>query len=375
MALLRQVSEYMSALFEFLDWWWPDLGWEEHRQAIILSKRFLQPLSPLNYQQAMVSPQVRAAWTTFTYCFFHGTGHLPQGGPTEAKAWLTRMVGEQGFNQDGAIVTAIRAWIASMRPRIQAGCGAIDQPRSRKCSAAACRCLLTPVRRSRYHACNLLHMCCHVAICTDPPPPSHTRRSMTTRAKTSLGTPLSLQAPRHAVHSRAAQANAQSNCAPIAQEQYPQLDLTQPALRGNWPDPEVYHRVCEKRGAVKRQQEEEFPVRFPLRVTAGRAKVGEAACPQADWHACRECLAWCVYKTCMARTRARRVRRGRLQLQPVPRGLGAVAGWVNRCAAPFRTGLGPPGQQQPAGGGWGEQWLVERLVSLHGRTALRALWR
>jgi hypothetical protein len=131
----------MSALFEFLDWWWPDLGWEEHRQAIIASKRFLQPLSPQHYHQVVINPQLRAAWTTFTYCFFNGTGHLQPGGATEAKAWLTRMVGEQGFTQDGPIVTAIRSWIASMRPRIQVGCSSLPTPcegRRGRGTASAC---------------------------------------------------------------------------------------------------------------------------------------------------------------------------------------------------------------------------------------------
>jgi hypothetical protein len=59
----------------------------------------------------------------------------------------------------------------------------------------------------------------------------------------------------------------------VPQELFPQLNLSQPGLHANWPDPEVYHRACEKRGAVKRQQEEDFPARYPLRVTAGRAKV------------------------------------------------------------------------------------------------------
>ncbi len=40
-----------------------------------------------------------------------------------------------------------------------------------------------------------------------------------------------------------------------------------------WPEPECSCRTVEKRGAVKRQQEEDYAVRWPLRVTQGRPKV------------------------------------------------------------------------------------------------------
>lgn len=44
-----------------------------------------------------------------------------------------------------------------------------------------------------------------------------------------------------------------------------------------WPEPECSCRTVEKRGAVKRQQEEDYAVRWPLRVTQGRPKVRGAS--------------------------------------------------------------------------------------------------
>ncbi|GFR52081.1 hypothetical protein Agub_g14541, partial [Astrephomene gubernaculifera] len=179
--LLLVVSEYMSALLEFLDWFWPDLGWEHHKQAIVLSKRLLQPKSPHTYASVPIDPQLRAAWQSFTYAFWHGTRHLPTTPPpgeptaeyTAAREWLTKLVGERGFEPDGHIMTALQNWIQAMQPRLQ--------------------------------------------------------------------------------------------------EAFPSVDWSRwPAVV--WPDPDCACRTVEKRGAIKRQQEEDYAVRWPLRVTQGRPK-------------------------------------------------------------------------------------------------------
>ncbi|GLC66211.1 hypothetical protein PLESTF_000396900 [Pleodorina starrii] len=180
--LLLVVSEYMSALLEFLDWFWPDLGWEHHKQAIVLSKRLLQPRSPHTYPELAIDPQLRAAWQSFTFCFWHGTRHLPATPPpgepataySAARDWLTKLVGERGFEAEGHIVSSLQSWIQSTRPRLQEAFPAVDWSR------------------------------------------------------------------------------------------WPTVV---------WPDPECAYRGVEKRGVIKRrQQEEDYAVRWPLRVTQGRPK-------------------------------------------------------------------------------------------------------
>ncbi|GIL75365.1 hypothetical protein Vretifemale_5166, partial [Volvox reticuliferus] len=179
--LLLVVSEYMSALMEFLDWFWPDLSWEHHKQAIVLSKRLLQPRSPNLYLELHIDPQLRAAWQSFTYCFWHGTRHLPAAPPSgepsaaynAAREWLTKLVGERGFEAEGHIVSSLQSWIQAMQPRLQ--------------------------------------------------------------------------------------------------EAFPNVDWSRwPDIA--WPDVDCVCRTVEKRGAIKRQQEEDYAVRWPLRVTQGRPK-------------------------------------------------------------------------------------------------------
>ncbi|KAG2429049.1 hypothetical protein HXX76_011290 [Chlamydomonas incerta] len=191
--LLLLVSEYMSALLEFLDWFWPELGWEHHKQAIVLSKRLLQPRSPNTFPSLPIDPQLNAAWRAFTYCFWHGTRHLaavtPVGVATAtyvaARDWLNKLVGERGFEDEGPITSSLLSWTESMRPRLQ--------------------------------------------------------------------------------------------------EAFPNttIDWSQwPAA--TWPDAECACRSVEKRGAVKRQTEEEYAVRWPLRVTQGRPKFNHAKVEARD---------------------------------------------------------------------------------------------
>ncbi|EFJ48948.1 hypothetical protein VOLCADRAFT_90280 [Volvox carteri f. nagariensis] len=173
----------MSALLEFLDWFWPDMGWEHHKQAIVLSKRLLQPRSPNTYPDLQIDPQLRAAWHSFTYCFWHGTRHLPAAPPppgdppaalyASAREWLTKLVGDRGFEAEGHIISSLQSWIQAMQPRLQ--------------------------------------------------------------------------------------------------EAFPNVDWSRwPDVA--WPDVECACRTVEKRGAIKRQQEEDYAVRWPLRVTQGRPK-------------------------------------------------------------------------------------------------------
>ncbi|KAG2449948.1 hypothetical protein HYH02_000052 [Chlamydomonas schloesseri] len=191
--LLLLVSEYMSALLEFLDWFWPELGWEHHKQAIVLSKRMLQPRSPNTFPNLPIDPQLHAAWRAFTYCFWHGTRHLaavtPVGVSTAtyvaARDWLNKLVGERGFEEEGPITSSLMSWTESMRPRLQ--------------------------------------------------------------------------------------------------EAFPNTSIDWskwPAV--TWPDPECACRSVEKRGAVKRQTEEEYAVRWPLRVTQGRPKFNHAKVEARD---------------------------------------------------------------------------------------------
>eukprot|EP00198_Chlamydomonas_reinhardtii_P002113 XP_001691449.1 predicted protein [Chlamydomonas reinhardtii] len=191
--LLLLVSEYMSALLEFLDWFWPEMGWEHHKQAIVLSKRLLQPRSPNTFPSLPIDPQLHAAWRAFTYCFWHGTRHLAAVTPvgvatatyTAARDWLNKLVGERGFEEEGPITSSLLSWTESMGPRLQ--------------------------------------------------------------------------------------------------EAFPNtsIDWAQwPAV--TWPDAECGCRAVEKRGAVKRQTEEEYAVRWPLRVTQGRPKFNHAKVEARD---------------------------------------------------------------------------------------------
>ncbi|PNW82899.1 hypothetical protein CHLRE_06g298800v5 [Chlamydomonas reinhardtii] len=191
--LLLVVSEYMSALLEFLDWFWPEMGWEQHKQAIVLSKRLLQPRSPNTFPSLPIDPQLHAAWRAFTYCFWHGTRHMSSSAPagmsqapyTAAREWLTKLVGDKGLESDGQIVSSLQNWLEAMGPRLR---------------------------------------------------------------------------------------DAFPN-APIDWAQWPAV---------TWPDAECGCRSVEKRGAVKRQTEEEYAVRWPLRVTQGRPKFNHAKVEARD---------------------------------------------------------------------------------------------
>ena len=103
---------------QFLDWFWPEMGWEHHKQAIVLSKRLLQPRSPNTFPSLPIDPQLHAAWRAFTYCFWHGTRHLAAVTPvgvatatyTAARDWLNKLVGERGFEEEGPITSSLLSW-------------------------------------------------------------------------------------------------------------------------------------------------------------------------------------------------------------------------------------------------------------------------
>jgi hypothetical protein len=114
----RCPSTHVARPPQFLDWFWPNMGWEQHKQAIVLSKRLLQPRSPNTYPNTSFDPQLVAVWQSFTYLFFHGTRRLQPVPPagvtatafTSARDWLTKLVGDRGFELEGAIVSSLASW-------------------------------------------------------------------------------------------------------------------------------------------------------------------------------------------------------------------------------------------------------------------------
>lgn len=74
-------------------------------------------------------------WVAFTYCYFHGCGHVAlhqagqgaagRGAATGSKDesrlafdWLNRLVGERGWHPNGPVHGAIQQWVNSMRRRL-----------------------------------------------------------------------------------------------------------------------------------------------------------------------------------------------------------------------------------------------------------------
>ena len=228
------------SLPQFLDWFWPEMGWEQHKQAIVLSKRLLQPRSPNTFPSLPIDPQLHAAWRAFTYCFWHGTRHMSSSAPagmsqapyTAAREWLTKLVGDKGLESDGQIVSSLQNWL-------EVGTAAHAQTENH---ADAWACSLQE-KVSQHNALQ--------------PPSSNTGSSARPCSPVShlIGRLEQAMGPRL----RDAFPNA-----PIDWAQWPAV---------TWPDAECGCRSVEKRGAVKRQTEEEYAVRWPLRVTQGRPKV------------------------------------------------------------------------------------------------------
>ncbi len=74
-------------------------------------------------------------WVAFTYCYFHGCGHVAlhqagqgaagRGAATGSKDesrmafdWLNRLVGERGWHPNGPVHGAIQQWVSSMKRRL-----------------------------------------------------------------------------------------------------------------------------------------------------------------------------------------------------------------------------------------------------------------
>ncbi|GLC63349.1 hypothetical protein PLESTF_000026800 [Pleodorina starrii] len=136
--LLLVVSEYCAALFEFMAWAFPDDWGKLKAQVAGYARDFIHTsaavpspspgeAAPPGSPASLQARNAHSVWAAFTYCYFHGLAPAgdDDGGndaPQEwrdATAWLHRLVGETGWQQQEAVYKAIEQWVETTKGRLR----------------------------------------------------------------------------------------------------------------------------------------------------------------------------------------------------------------------------------------------------------------